>query len=459
MAGEKEAAILSPGPIPRAVFTEGSTMRHVIVMTASSSVGLMAIFAVDLLSLLWVSRLGDPRLTAAVGFATQVLFFSVSINIGLSIAIGALVSRALGAGDRDGARRLAASGLVHVFLIAAAASFAAWPLRFEILALFGARDMTLDVATSYLAITIPATVLLGLGMALASILRAAGDPRRAMYVTLAGAIVTAILDPVFIFGLGLGVTGAAIVTVISRFVIVAVGLNGAVRKHDLVAKPNREAGGLDLAPMMAIAVPAVLTNLATPFANAYTMRIFSRFGEAVVAAFAIVDRLNPMAFGVLFALSAAVGPIMGQNLGAKLNARVRQVLTDCFVFAAIYVLVVAVFLRLAAPFIVKLFRAQGETAGLVTFVCAYGGVLWFFLGAIFVANAAFNNLGFPLVSTLVNWGRATLGTLPFVTIGAARFGPEGGYLGLIMGSALFGILAVIAAYMVTGRLAKRPKVL
>src|ERR1700732_3964025 len=151
-------------------------------------------------------------------------------------------------------------------------------------------------------------------------------------------------------------------------------------------------------------------------------------------------------------------PSRAQTPGAKLIARVRQVLTDCFIFAAIYVLVMSVFLRLAAPFIVELFHAQGETAGLMTFVCAYGGVLWFFLGAIFVANAAFNNLGFPVVSTLFNWGRATLGTLPFVTIGAARFGAEGGYIALIAGSALFGIGAVIAAYIVTGRLAKRPKV-
>ena len=162
---------------------------------------------------------------------------------------------------------------------------------------------------------------------------------------------------------------------------------------------------------------------------------------ATVAAFAIVDRLNPMAFGVLFALSGSVGPIMGQNLGAKLIARVRQVLTDCFIFAAIYVLVVSVFLRLAAPFIVELFHAQGETAGLITFVCVYGGVLWFFLGAIFVANAAFKISGSRL-STLFNWGRATLGTLPFVSIGAARFGPQGGYIGLIAGSAFFGIGAV-----------------
>jgi Na+-driven multidrug efflux pump len=139
---------LSKGPIPRAVFTEGSTMRHLIVMTAATSVGLMAIFIVDLLSLLYVSWLGDPRLTAAVGFASQVLFFSVSINIGLSIAIGALVSRAHGKGDRDGARRLAASGLVHVILIAALVSCTAWPLRREILILFGAPGMTLDVAST-----------------------------------------------------------------------------------------------------------------------------------------------------------------------------------------------------------------------------------------------------------------------------------------------------------------------
>ena len=109
--------------------------------------------------------------------------------------------------------------------------------------------------------------------------------------------------------------------------------------------------------------------------------------------------------------------------------------------------------------IVKLFGAQGETARLVVFVCRYGGVLWLFLGGIFVANAAFNNLGFPLLSTLFNWGRATLGTIPFVTLGAAHFGPEGGYVGLIAGSALFGAAAVFAAYEVTERLAKSAKVL
>jgi putative MATE family efflux protein len=451
---ERPETLKSSKAGPQAVFTEGSTMRHVIAMTAAASIGLMSVFVVDLLSLLYVSRLGDPNLTAAVGFATQVLFFAVSINIGLSIAIAALVSRAIGAGDMRGARRLAASGLVHIVLVTGAASAAAFVFRHDILELFGARGEALEVASAYLAITLPPTIMLGLGMALGAILRAAGDARRAMYVTLAAAIVTAVLDPIFIFGLGLGVTGAAIVTIVSRFVLVIVGLYGAAVVHDLIGRPRLGAMLADVAPMLTIALPAVLTNLATPVANAYAMRVFAQFGDPIVAAFAIIDRLSPVVFGVLFALSGSVGPIMGQNLGARLLARVRKVLTDCLTFAAVYVVIVSALLFLAAPRIVELFGATGETASLVCFYCTYGGALWLFLGGIFVANAAFNNLGFAILSTLFNWGRATLGVVPFVTLGAAHFGPEGGIVGLILGSALFGVGAVVAAYGVTARLAK-----
>ncbi len=148
---------------------------------------------------------------------------------------------------------------------------------------------------------------------------------------------------------------------------------------------------------------------------------------------------------------------MGQNLGSRLIGRVRQVLTDCLTFAAIYVAAVALLLTQAAPLIIEIFGTHGETAELLSFFCFYCGPLWFFLGGIFVANATFNNLGFPILSTVFNWGRATLGTMPFVAVGAAHFGPEGGFIGLIAGSALFGVGAVIAAYFVTAKLAKSPK--
>jgi putative MATE family efflux protein len=430
-------------------------MRHVLNMTAAGSVGLVAVFFVDFLTLLYISRLGDTNLTAAVGYASQMIFLLISLNIGLSIAVGALVSRALGAGDRPKARRLAASGITYAAIISGVSSVTAMPFTHEILTVFGARGEALEVGAVYLRLTLPATLFLGLGMAYSSVLRGVGDGKRAMYVTLSGAIGTAVLDPIFIFGLHLGIYGAAIVTVLSRLSLLIVGWHGAVRIHDLVDRPRLSALRTDFAAMAFIAGPAILTNIAAPISNIYAMHVFSRFGDAVIAAFAIMDRVTPVAFGVLFALSGSVGPIMGQNFGALAFGRVRAVLTDCYVVAACYVVGITLVLWLSAPVIAIIFGATGETAELLVFFCRTSGVLWFFLGGVFVANAAFNNLNRPFLSALFNWGRATLGTIPFVTIGAIYFGPRGGYVGMIGGAALFGSLAVASSYMVVGSLTGR----
>ena len=173
---------------PRPVFTQGSTMRHVAVMTATGAVGLMAIFAVDPLSLLYVSRLGDQALKAAVGYASQILFLAMAFNIGLTIALAATVSRALGAGDRSAARRLAASGLAISVVASAIIAVGLLVFRGSILE-YGlhARGRAGEIAYQFLAITLPANVPMALGMGFAATLRATGDARRAMYVTLAGA--------------------------------------------------------------------------------------------------------------------------------------------------------------------------------------------------------------------------------------------------------------------------------
>ena len=76
---------------------------------------------------------------------------------------------------------------------------------------------------------------------------------------------------------------------------------------------------------------------------------------------------------------------------------------------------------------------------------------------LYVANAAFNNLGFPLLSTVFNWGRATLGTIPFVIYGAAQGGVAGGMLGLAAGAAIFSIAAVFTAFYCIRRLANPPQ--
>ncbi|MFL5056068.1 MAG: MATE family efflux transporter [Microvirga sp.] len=447
-----ESAPARASPAATARFVSGPTMRHVVVMTGTGSVGLVAVFLVDLLSLLYISWLGRPALTAGVGLATIVLFFAVSINVGLMIAVGALVSRALGAGEAGNARRLAGSACAHAVLAGAAVTLVLLPLLPSILTLLGANAETLPVARRFLWIVLPSNFLMALGMTFSGILRAVGDAKRAMYVTLSGGVVTAGLDPLLIFGLGLGIDGAAIATVVSRLIFVAVGAWGAVAIHRLVARPRFEATLLDARPLFAIALPAILTNVATPIAGGFVTGVVARYGETVIAASATIDRLVPVAFGGLFALSGAIGPILGQNWGAGRFDRMRRSLRDGIVFTAAYVGAVWLLLIGVRHLLVAAFKATGPGADLLLFFCLVSGPMWFFIGLLFLANASFNNLGFPLLSTLFNWGRATIGTMPLAVIGARYAGPQGAIAAIGAGAFLFGTAAIATAFWTVRRL-------
>ncbi len=430
-------------------------MRHVVVMTATGSIGLMAIFVVDFLNLFYIALLGEQQLAAAIGYAGTILFFTTSVCIGVVIAGTALVARAFGARSRDAARRLATSSLVFMTAVTAVLSLIVIPLLRPLLALLGASGPTLDIAWRFLMIVLPATPILGLGMACAGLLRATGDARRAMYVTLAGGLVSAVLDPLLIFGLGLGVDGAAIASVISRSALGAVGLYGCIRVHAMLARPSFAAALADARPLAAIAVPAVLANVAMPIGNAVVTAAIASYGDSAVAGYAVIGRIIPLAFGAVFALSGSIGPILGQNLGAKRFDRLKRAITDSLILIICYCLSMWALFFLLQEQVVRLFGASGEGAALIRFFCSYVAGTFVFVGAMFVANAAFNNLGFPTWSTVFNWGRATLGTFPFVWIGATQYGAAGVIAGQAAGGIVFGVAAVIVCYAVVNRLTER----
>lgn len=442
---------------PDAVFTKGPTMGHVIRMTVTGSIGLMAIFLVDFLSLLYVSWLQDEQLTAAVGFASVILFLLTSVNIGFMIATTALAARRLGAGDKDGARRIAGSSIGWMVVSAVLLIGLLWPFLRPVLGLLGATGKVADVAHAYLLITLPSHALMALGMGFSGALRAVGDANRAMYVTLSGGLVTAVIDPILIFGLGLGVHGAALCVVLSRLVFALVGWYGAVRVHDMVGRPKLADLRADARRIADIAVPAILTNIATPLSLAVVARIVSDFGPSAIAANAVIDRLTPIAFGALFALSGAVGPILAQNWGAGMFHRMRGTLRDSFIFAGLYVLASWLVLIISRHWIVDLFHLTGPAAEGVLFFCWISGPMWFFIGLLFTANAVFNNLGYPFYSTAFNWGRATLGTVPFAWVGAKFHGFEGALAGIGLGSVAFGIAAAIVAVRTIDGLERRTR--
>lgn len=436
-----------------ATFVTGSTMRHVLVMTATGSVGLMAVFLVDMLNLFYVSLLGVKELAAAVGFASTLMFFNLSISIGLTIPAAALVGRALGRGDRQDAAEMGGAAMVFMGLVTVATTCAIWPFLRPLLSLLGAQGETLELALRFLRIVIPSTPLMALGMCATGILRGTGDARRAMYVTLFSAVATAILDPILIFGFGLGLDGAAISTVLSRIVMLAVGWHGAQIVHGLLAFPTRQRLRAAVRPYFSIGVPAVLTQLATPIGNAYLMGAVARFGDEAVAGMAVIGRLVPVAFVALFAVSGAIGPILAQNLGARRVDRLRGALRDALIFSTVYVLVVWAFMALFSHRLSDLFGADALARDLIVFFCTFVAGRFLFEGAIFVASAAFNNLGYPHYSTILNWARSTLGVIPFVSAGAAWYGAKGALAGSALGVVVFGVIAVFWCYRVVNKVA------
>ncbi len=171
-----------------AKFVEGSTMRHILVMSGTSTVGIMAIFIVDLLDMLFISMLGQAELAAAVGFAGTLTFFATSVSIGTSIAMGALMSKAIGAKNISYAREIGSSVLVISFVISALVTALMCAYIPELLTAIGAEGRAHERAEAYLWVLLPSTPLIALGMASGAGLRAAGDAKRSMWATLAGAL-------------------------------------------------------------------------------------------------------------------------------------------------------------------------------------------------------------------------------------------------------------------------------
>jgi Na+-driven multidrug efflux pump len=285
-------------------------------------------------------------------------------------------------------------------------------------------------------------------MSMSGLLRATGDAKRAMYVTLIGGAATAVLDPVLIFGFDLGIHGAAISSVLSRFALIATGFVFLHRKHDLLAFPSFNVVAGTIRPYLSIAVPAIMTQLATPVGNAYVTLQIADYGDSAVAGWAVIGRIIPVAFGAMFAMSGAVGPILGQNFGARHFDRLRSTMRDSFLLMTIYVLIVSVLLALGRNGIAFIFGATGDAGELVSFFCLFISFTFLFNGLLFVSNAAFNNLGFALYSTAFNWGRSVVGVVPLVWLGARYYGAEGALAGYGLSAVIFGLAAAFACLRV-----------
>ncbi|NOX74362.1 MAG: MATE family efflux transporter [Alphaproteobacteria bacterium] len=427
-------------------------MGHVVRMTLTGAAGVTFMFLIDAANLFWVSLLGVERLMAALGFSWMIQFFSVSFGMGMMAAVIAVVSRLIGQGAREDARRQTTVCAISAFILQALVAGTTLYFRHDLLALAGAKGETAALAARYLMISMPSLPFMAVGMVGSAVLRAEGDAWRAMSITLTSGAVSMVIDPVLIFGLGLGLDGAAIAIVIARLMSASLSVYYVVKVHDLAGRIDLPDFKRLFVPFAWVAGPAILTQLSTPFGNYIATSVIAGYGDSAVAGWAVVSRLTVLTFGGLFALSGAIGGIFGQNYGAGRFDRVKRTYRDALVFCAIYTLIAWVMLALATGFVIRVFGLGVEASEIVRAFTLLAAGGWIFTGALFVANSAFNSLGKPLWSTLFNWLRDGVILWPLAVLFSTWFAASGAIYGAALSGVIVGTAAALTGWFYVARL-------
>lgn len=431
-------------------------MGHVVRMTLTGAAGITFVFVVDAANLFWLSQLGDPLLMAAIGYAFAIQFFAVSIGVGLMIATTALVSRSIGRGERALAREQGTAGMLMTCLVLAVTAALVVIFREPLLTQVGAEGEALRLAARYLGFSMPSLALMGVGLCGSAVLRAEGLARQAMMVTMGGGFVMLGLDPLLIYGLGLGLDGAALSIWVFRFTMAGVAILFAVHVHGLFARPSVALLRRHARSLASVAIPAIITQMATPFGNFMLTMVIASYGDAAVAAWAVVNRLTVVAFGGLFSLSGAIGGIFGQNFGARQFDRLRQTYRDAVLFCIGYALVIWLILVALSGPIATGFGLTGPAEDVLRAFTHIGALSFVLGGMLFVSNAALNSLGRPLWASGLSWLREGVLMLPVALWMSSLYAAEGVIYAQAVVGALMGAVAGCLGWLYVRRIGDGP---
>lgn len=343
----------------------GDPRKSLIAMVVPIAIGMIVQSLNNFVDAIWVSGIGTAAL-AATGVVFPFFFILIGIGNGLGVGASQAIARRIGLGDREGASRVAAQVLVIGVLVGFAITvvFALFPE--PIFRAAGAGAYLEEVMAYGVPIMVCAPIYM-LSFIFSALLRSEGDARKSMVIQVAGVAVHMVMDPVLIFGLGLGVGGAAIASALSA--LMAAGM--AVRYYrrgemyvDLSFKGFRFDRALD-ADILRVGFPAslemILLSISTLFMNIIIEMVDPVNGVAIyTTGWRILDLL--MVLAVSF--GSALVPISAAAYGQRSFERIKAVYVYALKYGVALMVVIAAVAMVAAPVLVHMFTYTGSTAEL-----------------------------------------------------------------------------------------------
>jgi len=389
---------------------------------------------------------------AISGLALTFPLMNLAAAFGSLVGVGAatLVSVKLGQKDYDTAQRVLGNVLVLNILLGVAFTLVVMPFLDPILYFFGGSDATVPYARDYMEIILIGNAVTHLYLGLNSVLRSAGHPQKAMYATVATVIINTILDPVFIYGFGWGIRGAAIATILAQIIALVWQLKLFSNRDELlhfhrgIFRLKRKI----VFDSLAIGMSPFLMNIAACFIVILINQGLKRYGgDLAIGAFGIVNRLVYIVVMIVMGLNQGMQPIAGYNYGAQQYFRVTKVLKMTIVYATV-VTTVGFAIGMAFPrLVVSIFTSDTELID----ISARGLriIILFFpiIGFQMVTANFFQSIGMAGKAIFLSLSRQLLILLPCLLILPHFFGELGVWVSMPVSDLLASLVAALMLMM------------
>ncbi len=428
--------------------TEGSVPRHLVDLTVPMIWGILAMMAFNVTDTWFVAQLGAPEL-AAMSFTFPVVMVLISLGIGLMAGTSSVLARAIGEGDQQRVRRLTTDAVALSVLLSIALTVVGLMTMEPLFRLLGASDDLLHLVDDYMAIWYAGFLFFLVPMVGMGAIRATGDSRLQSRLLIGAAILNLILDPLLIFGwLGfprLELQGAAIATVAARAMTFLVGFYALQFKMNMLTYevPHLSTMWESWKSVLHVGLPAAGTNIIIPVSTGVIIALIAGFGSDAVAGFGVATRIEGVALVIFYAMSAIIGPFVGQNLGAGKGERIRAAMRLSALFCLVWGALLAVVLSLGAEALTRLFNDDPEVVAVGASYLWIVPISYGTAGIIMVVNAAFNGLGRPLPGVAISVTRMFILYVPLAYVGARVFG----VWGIFVAASVSNVIVGVAAYL------------
>lgn len=366
---------------------------------------------------------------SGVSVTFPVMLIVMGFGMLIGIGAGVLVSINLGKHDMNKAEQVLGTSFLLMLLVSVLITIIGFSIKGVMLRSFGATAETIEYANDYLDIILAGTVFQVVGFSLNNIIRAEGNARIAMFSMIISAGTNMILNPIFIFGLGWGVRGSALATVISMLVL-TIWVLFHFRSSKSVVKlkiENIRFNRKILLEILAIGMAPFFMQIANSIVQGLiNTKLIAFGGDLAVGAMGIVNSVLTMIVMAIVAINMATQPIISFNYGANAYSRVKETLKIAMISASVIALFAFILVESLPEAIVKLFNSTDT--GLLDFGregLQLGLMALPIVGFQVVAGNFFQSIGKAKIAVLLTLLRQVIILIPLLFILPNYFGLQG----------------------------------